>query len=58
MGSVTTRKSRLLWFFAIYGLSLSTLLLWRVTVDILMCLKPERGPRTQTGCFRGSIGNE
>jgi hypothetical protein len=24
MGSVTTRKRRLLWFFAIYGLSLST----------------------------------
>ena len=24
MGNVTTRKRRLLWFFAIYGLSLST----------------------------------
>src|SRR5258708_16993454 len=29
-----------------------------ITVDILMCLTPERGPRKQTGYFKGRAGNE
>ncbi len=36
MGSVTTRKRRLLWFFAIYGLSLCTFALLAVLTRVLL----------------------
>jgi hypothetical protein len=36
MGSVTTPKRRLLWFFAIYGLSLSTFALMAMFTRVLL----------------------
>ena len=36
MGSVTTRKRRFLWFFAIYGLSLTTFALLTMFIRVLL----------------------